>query len=302
MPARRPRTAGIVPDLTLTDPANPRSTTASPFLRWPGGKRWFVYYYSHLLPRTFNRYIEPFLGSGSVFFHVNPKQALIGDLNEDLITAYRGVQQNPAAVWRLLTRHHLKHTPDYYYEIRDNYSPRGLSEKAARIVYLNRTCFNGIYRVNKFGRFNVPVGSKANVLLDTDDFKAVATALKRVEIRESDFEPLVDEAGEGDFVFLDPPYTVRHNRNGFIKYNEKLFSWDDQERLAKAATRAAERGALVVETNASHETIERLYRKDTFRFKTVSRYSVISATNASRKEFEELVIIGKRRRKPRGVE
>lgn len=147
----------------------------------------------------------------------------------------------------------------------------------------------------------MPIGTKNNVALDTDDFGSVAKLIACSDLRHTDFEPPIDEAQEGDFVFLDPPYTVRHNRNGFIKYNEKLFSWDDQERLAKAATRAAERGARILVTNASHSTIRQLYSKNLFRIRTVSRFSAISAKLDSRKQFDELVITTNRRR-TRGTE
>jgi DNA adenine methylase len=123
--------------------------------------------------------------------------------------------------------------------------------------------------------------------------------LSEAALFECDFETLTEQAEAGDLLFLDPPYTVRHNQNGFIKYNEKLFSWQDQERLAKAATRAAERGAQVIATNASHSTIRDLYSQSLFSFRTVSRFAPLSAAPNSRKQFEELVIISKNRRSNR---
>ncbi|WP_327094646.1 Dam family site-specific DNA-(adenine-N6)-methyltransferase [Nocardia vinacea] len=271
-----------------------------PFLKWPGGKRWLVELHAHLFRFQFDRYIEPFLGAGSVYFHLKPEQAILGDLNEDLITAYRGIQQDPDGVQILLEKHHVLHNKEYYYEVRKEIPP-GLVARAARIIYLNRTCFNGIYRVNQQGLFNVPIGTRDQVVRDTDNFAGVSRLLHGVDLRHGDFEPLVDEAQAGDFVFLDPPYTVRHNTNGFIKYNEKLFSWDDQERLAKAATRAAERGAKVVVTNASHITVRRLYPGSVFKFRRVSRFSSISASGDSRKHFEELVITNKHTGRARAV-
>lgn len=265
----------------------------TPFLKWPGGKRWLVASHAGIFPRDYNLYIEPFLGAGSVFFHLQPRLALLGDLNPDVITAFQGVQMNPSGVQRLLEAHHIKHAKDHYYKVRDSEIPRLRAEKAARIIYLNRTCFNGIYRVNRQGNFNVPIGTRSSVKLDTDDFPSAARLLSMAQIVLSDFEPLIEKAQEGDFVFLDPPYTVRHNRNGFIKYNEKMFSWEDQERLAKAATRAAERGAIVLVTNAAHSMISNLYTEDLFRFKTVSRFSGIAASSASRRQYEELVILSK---------
>jgi DNA adenine methylase len=287
-------------DATRQD-AGAHDAKLSPFLKWPGGKRWLVELHSHLFPRKYQNYIEPFLGAGSVYFHLKPSRAILGDLNGDLITAYRGIRESALAVQLLLEEHHISHCKEYYYEIRE-IVPASLIAQAARIIYLNRTCFNGIYRVNRRGQFNVPVGNRDRVVRDTDNFAAIAGLLQGAELRHSDFEPLVDEAQAGDLVFLDPPYTVRHNRNGFIKYNEQLFSWDDQERLAKAATRAAERGARIMVTNASHATIRRLYTRDLFRFRKVSRYSAISASIDSRKHFDELIIISKQPRRSGGAE
>lgn len=159
------------------------------------------------------------------------------------------------------------------------------------MIYLNRTCFNGIYRVNLQGEFNVPRGSKNNVLLDEDDFEATARLLGRAQIRLADFESLIDEAGDGDLIFADPPYTVRHNFNGFVKYNEKLFSWSDQERLACALLRANVRGAKVVCTNADHASIRQLYKDSGFNLVEVCRFSSVSASAGSRRQFEELVIV-----------
>ncbi|WP_211339360.1 DNA adenine methylase [Nocardia mexicana] len=267
-----------------------------PFLKWPGGKRWFVEMHSHLFRgRRFDRYIEPFLGAGSVYFHIKPERAVLGDLNEDLMTVYRGIQQDPQAIQLLLEKHHLNHNKEHYYEVRQRV-PSLLADRAARIIYLNRTCFNGIYRVNQRGEFNVPIGNRTRVVRDTDNFPGVSELLAGAELRHGDFEPLVDEAQPGDLVFLDPPYTVRHNSNGFIKYNEQLFSWDDQERLAKAATRAAERGAHVIVTNANHDTVRKLYPTRAFRSRRVSRFSSISASSESRQHFEELIIISKQKR------
>jgi len=262
----------------------------TPFLKWAGGKRWFVHQYSHLFPDNYNRYIEPFLGSGSVFFHVRPKRALLGDANPDLVFAYNGIKADWRRIVSLLQEHQNKHSNDYYYDVRDE-TPNDPIERAARMIYLNRTCFNGIYRVNLKGKFNVPRGTRNCILLKDDDFEATARLLKNTKIVEDDFETLIDQAKKGDFVFADPPYTVRHNNNGFIKYNEKLFSWSDQERLARSLVRARSRGATIISTNANHESLRELYENKGFKFLDISRYSSISASSSSRKKFDELVIL-----------
>ena len=262
-----------------------------PFLKWAGGKRWFVHHHAQLFPKTFNRYFEPFLGGGAVYFHLQPRQAVLADINPDVIAAYRAVKEQWVGLKKSLSYHQRAHDEDedYYYEVRDR-APTKLVPRASRMIYLNRTCFNGIYRVNKQGFFNVPRGSKDEVLLDSDNFKAMSALLAGADLRVSDFEGVINEAGEDDLILADPPYTVRHNFNGFIQYNEVLFSWADQERLASALKRAASRGAKIVATNANHHCVRSLYNSWDFLTHSVSRFSQISADVASRRQFEELVI------------
>jgi DNA adenine methylase len=261
-----------------------------PFLKWPGGKRWFVLNCAHLLPSSFARYFEPFLGAGSVFFHLKPQNALLGDTNQELIAVYKGMRRSWRQLHNALARHQELHSSQHYYAVRAA-TPTNLIERAARTLYLNRTCFNGIYRVNLKGQFNVPRGTKNAVLLDNDDFRGVARLLRVAQIYPTDFESLIDQAMDNDLVFADPPYTVRHNFNGFIKYNERLFTWNDQERLALALHRARGRGAKVVCTNANHPSIRDLYGSLGFHLVDVSRYSSIAATPSSRRQFCELVAV-----------
>ena|ERR1700734_825614 len=261
-----------------------------PFLKWPGGKRWFVANYGHLFPETPGTYIEPFLGAGSVYFHLKPKRAILGDSNEELVAAYQGLRDDCYAVECALTKHDLNHSESYYYYVRDS-RPRSTVARAARFIYLNRTCFNGIYRVNLDGKFNVPKGTKDTIIFDDDDFEGISVLLQKATICVSDFETLIDGAKQSDLIFADPPYTVRHNSNAFIKYNEKLFSWEDQVRLANALRRARDRGALIIVTNANHNAIKQLYKQREFETTTISRYSSISADPDSRKQFQELVAL-----------
>ncbi len=209
-------------------------------------------------------------------------------MNSDLISTYKSIRDEWELVLDILRVHHEKHTRDYYYTIRRK-EPRDRVELAARLIYLNRTCWNGLYRVNLNGEFNVPVGTKSSVLFEDDDFQEISKRLNRCRFEAADFEKIIDEAGGGDLIFVDPPYTVRHNNNAFVKYNENLFSWFDQERLYRALAKARNRGATVVGTNAYHESIINLY-KDNFNLEVVSRVSTISSKNETRKRFEELVI------------
>jgi len=261
----------------------------TPFLKWPGGKRWFVQQFSELLPNHFDRYVEPFLGSGSVYFHLQPKRALLADSNPHLIAAYSGIKLDSDRLQTTLELHHENHSDEYYYQIR-GWEPKDLVNQASRLIYLNRTCFNGIYRTNRQGLFNVPRGDRNEVVRETDDFRAVSNLLRGAEIRVSDFEAVIDETVRGDFVFADPPYTVRHNVNGFVRYNETLFSWDDQERLSRTLDRARRRHVKIVSTNADHPAVRALYRDKGFTLTSLNRFSGISATTDSRKKFTELLI------------
>lgn len=261
----------------------------TPFLKWPGGKRWLVHHYPHILPGAFRKYFEPFLGAGSVFFHLEPSKALLSDINDDLIATYRAVRFRPRRLTALLRAHQERHSSRHYYSVRAS-KPTSLLARAARLIYLNRMSFNGVYRVNRRGEFNVPKGDRASVFLPTDDFRAVARMLRGKALERRDFAATIDEAGKNDLVFADPPYTVRHDQNGFRKYNEVLFSWDDQVRLANALGSARDRGTRVVATNANHFSVRQLYRGLGFHLMKVSRFSAISADPSSRRDFDELVI------------
>lgn len=260
-----------------------------PFLKWPGGKRWFVAQHLDLFPTTYNRYIEAFTGSASVFFALRPSRAILCDSNEELIATYRAVKSRSRKVVEALKQHAIRHSDEYYYEVRED-MPTDAVARAARLIYLNRTCFNGIYRVNRKGQFNVPRGSKDTVLLESDNFSSIAAALRKAELISGDFSIAINRATEGDLVFADPPYTVRHNNNGFLNYNENIFSWSDQIRLADCLARAMARGAFVVSTNANHESVRDLYKDRGFECRTTSRFSAISGTGKDRGQYEELIV------------
>jgi len=193
-----------------------------PFLKWAGGKRWLVKKGKNIIPPHYERYIEPFLGGAAIFFSLPESPYIIADSNLELINCYKAIKSNHKEVEKILRLHQRRHCNDYYYQMRE-YQPRKQCTRAARFIYLNRTCWNGLYRVNLKGEFNVPKGTKNNVLLETDKFEKIAAKLKKGSIMCQDFEKTLAVAGEGDFVFIDPPYTVKHNLNGFLKYNEKIF-------------------------------------------------------------------------------
>jgi DNA adenine methylase len=260
-----------------------------PFLKWPGGKRWLVANHSDWLVTAVGKHIEPFLGGAAVFFHLGPQASLLSDANEDLIETYCAIRDDPEGVFERLRRHHGQHCKSYYYWMRSS-KPRTSATRAAKFLYLNRTCFNGLYRVNLNGEFNVPIGSKTSVVFPTDDFSATSQLLSQAELVVGDFEKSIECAATGDFIYADPPYTVKHNLNGFVKYNENIFSWADQVRLARVLRDAAARGAHVMVSNADHPSVRELYDDHIWRCQSVSRYSRLASTPEHRRGTTELIV------------
>lgn len=261
-----------------------------PFLKWAGGKRWLFESNQFFLPNFKGRYFEPFLGGGAVFFQAQPKNTILSDSNDGLIELYTVIRDELEKFEALLKEHARFHSKDYYYEIRDKKFDKPIT-RAARFLYLNRTCWNGLYRENLKGQFNVPIGTKQTVLLDTDDFPSWSKALAGTRLECCDFEEAINEAIEGDFIFVDPPYSVRHNMNGFVKYNQDIFAWEDQIRLRDALKRAAGRGATFAMTNADHESIKELYA--TFgTHQCLERHSVIAGQSIHRSRSTELLVTG----------
>jgi DNA adenine methylase len=264
------------------------SATPRPFLRWAGSKRSLLTQIVDVLPPTFRRYYEPFLGSGSLFFLLQPEQAVLGDTCCELVETFSAVRDKPELVLRYIAG--LKVERDFFYEVRANRS-LGRYKRAAEFIYLNKACWNGLYRVNSNGDFNVPYGApKSTNVVDASNLRTCAEALSRpgVVIEQASFLETVGGVGEGDLVFLDPPYVTGHNNNGFIDYNETLFSWEDQVAAARAATAAAERGAHVVVTNAHHDDVLALYPG--FSVKPLSRASTLASDSSKRRRVEEAVI------------
>jgi len=261
-----------------------------PFLKWAGGKRWLVRRIRSMLPYGIDRLIEPFLGSAAVYFSLLPKSALLGDTNPNLINVYTAIKTDALAVWDYLTIHAIEHSYDYYYNVRSRGSNDAF-ESAADFIYLNRTCWNGLYRVNKSGQFNVPRGTKNVVLFDGERPELIAEALRPATLLCADFECLISQARPGELIYADPPYTVKHNSNGFTKYNETLFSWSDQERLAKCLLKAKSRGVKVIASNADHKSIRDLYRHN-FGIRKLHRSSVLAGDANYRTSTSELLITG----------
>jgi len=256
-----------------------------PLIKWPGGKRALLSHILPLIPRVSGRYFEPFVGGGAVFFAHLPANALLSDNNAELINCYSQVRDNPAKVIAYLSK--LKNTKEDYYRIREDIPTEPVS-RAGRLIYLTTLAFNGIHRLNLTGQFNVPYGHKTHLNpCPKEKILAVSQALKSATLIACDFAKAVSKAKKGDIVYMDPPYTVAHQNNGFIKYNSKIFSWDDQIRLADLCVNLSKRGCRVIISNADHPSIHKLYSK--FKVKRVERVSRIAASGAYRGKITECI-------------
>lgn len=262
-----------------------------PFLRWAGGKTWLTNHIEELLPKTINNYFEPFLGGGSMFFYLKSKGLINGrcylsDTNEELINAYRVLKSNPKELFELLKKQ--KNTEEQYYKIRKTKFTNNI-ERASRFFYLNKTSFNGIYRVNKIGEYNVPFGHrKLEKLYDFEQLKITSNSLKNCFFSVMDFKKVETKVNEGDLIFFDPPYTVAHENNGFIHYNQSLFSWENQIELSKLLLIIKRKKANFILTNACHTSIEELYN-DKGNKTILTRASTIGGIGASRTKYKELI-------------
>ena len=258
-----------------------------PFLKWAGGKRWLILNYRYLFPASFETYVEPFVGGGAVYFGLLPEQALLSDANDRLIECYTQVR-DPKKLMSLMRLHQQNHSTEYYYDVRTKVC-RSDSSRAAQFLYLNRTCWNGLYRANLNGVFNVPKGTKDSVVFAGESFDGPSRALAKAELRACDFEKTIALAKDGDLLFVDPPYTVKHNFNGFAKYNETIFSWTDQIRLRTALDGAASRGVKIMLTNADHESVVELFF-GLGNIHKVRRTSLIASESQRRSSVTEIVV------------
>ncbi|HEX2051058.1 MAG TPA: Dam family site-specific DNA-(adenine-N6)-methyltransferase [Actinomycetota bacterium] len=265
-----------------------------PFLKWAGGKRRLL---DQLLPhfpdlKGSATYFEPFLGGAAVFFGLAPRRAVLSDVNPALIETFIAVRDNVDGVISHLRR--LRHTRQEFYRVRAS-RPRTPESRAARFIYLNKTCFNGLYRENLAGDFNVPFGrhSARLVVCDAAQLRAASCALANALLQHGDFEQQLDGAMPGDIVYIDPPYIVSHTENGFVEYNARIFSWEDQKRLAAVATDLVKRGCHVLVSNADHASVRRLYaRSSLFTPFRVSRWSTMAGASHRRFPTTELLLVG----------
>lgn len=264
---------------------------AKPILRWAGGKTWLLKDIHNYLPKKFNDYYEPFIGGGSVYIHLNStnriqNKAFLSDQNCDLINAYNVIKNEPDDLIELLKE--FKNEKDFYYYLRGQNFTNNI-QQAAQFIFLNRTSFNGIYRVNLKGEYNVPFGFKTyKTLFDFDNLIKLSQMFQNTIFNSCDFENILDDIKKNDLVFLDPPYTVAHENNGFIKYNQKIFAWEDQIRLATFIEKLKSKKAFFIMTNAAHDNIDNLFQNIGKKQK-LKRFSVVGGKGAKREEISEYV-------------
>lgn len=286
------RTSTVIDLSTIMMRASaPLSSRPRPFVRWAGSKRGLLKHLVPHLPREFGTYHEPFLGSGSLFFLLQPERAYLNDSCNELIETYRAVRSDVETVIQAAMKIPMDRTT--YYDVRDNRSLNPLV-RAGEFLYINRACFNGIYRVSSTGRFNVPWGApKTSFVVDPENLRACSRALSGpdVTLTSEDFEQALLHAKPGDLVFLDPPYVTRHNNNGFVDYNERLFSWRDQQRLATLAEELRARGCHVIVTNAYHPDVLALY--PAFAVHEMSRSSTLAGASSKRGRVSEAILVGR---------
>ncbi|WP_334597050.1 DNA adenine methylase [Pseudomonas alvandae] len=255
----------------------------APLIRWPGGKRALVSKITEVFPLEYDNYYEPFFGGGALFFSMRPGAAYLSDLNSDLINTYVSVRDRPAELIEILSSY--ENNAEFYYSVRAS-RPTSELHQSARLLYLTRLSFNGIYRVNLKGDFNVPYGKKTHqAAFDADKIFEISSALQGVSLTVADFQKSTETARGGDLVYFDPPYTVAHANNGFVKYNENIFSWADQVRLAEHARELAANGCFVAVSNADHPSVDSLY--EGFNKIVIERFSVMAASSAFRRQITE---------------
>lgn len=226
-----------------------------PFLRWAGSKRQIIPVLAEYWKTDYSRYIEPFAGSASLFFYLHPKKAVLGDLNHHLISTYRAVRDNPLSIARLLRSFEIGQRA--YKEIRTSFNRESNgNRRAAQFIYLNRFCFNGLYRTNLDGAFNVPYGAhKSGSLPSTSELRSLSRLLQRCKLVRGDFENVLREAGSGDFIYMDPPFAVGARRV-FREYHPETFADSDVGRLRKWLKILNRNGARFVVSYAQSKEAE----------------------------------------------
>jgi len=274
------------------------------FVKWAGGKTQLLEQFIPYFPKDnqFDRYFEPMVGSGAVFFYIqkkfNPNYSMISDINENLIHLYIVVRDKVDELIEKLKEHksnHMQNPKEYYYLMRDKYNSIDYEseydelEKSALLIYLNKTCFNGLYRVNADGKFNVPMGRYKNpAIVQEQKLRDASKLLKGVDIKTMPFEKIVNYVKKGDFIYFDPPYLPISNTSSFTSYQKDAFLNNEQSKLAKIFRQLDNKGCLVMLSNSDHDFIRNLY--DGYDIKVVKAKRMINCKSEGRGAINELVI------------
>lgn len=267
----------------------PNQVSIKPFLKWAGGKTQLLPELIKYIPNNYNKYIEPFIGGGAFYFHLNPAEAVIADLNYELIITYKTIKQSVEDVISLLKT--FKNEEDFFYKMRSK-DPEKLTniERTARLLYLNKTCFNGLYRVNKKGQFNVPYGKRSGNFFDSEILRDASEFLQNTRIEFADYlETLRKHAEKGDFIFLDPPYYPVGKYGDFKRYTKEFFYHDDQLALKEEFDRLVNLGCHVILTNSDHPVIMELYKD--YEIKSIETKRMINS-DAKNRTGVDIIVIG----------
>ncbi|MBE9189464.1 DNA adenine methylase [Gloeocapsopsis crepidinum LEGE 06123] len=272
---------------------NQESSYPKPFLKWAGGKSKLIQQYTSLFPQKINNYYEPFLGGGAVFFYLYNNYSLsyadLSDINPELINTYLCIKHDVEAVISLLEQYQKKHNKEYYYYMR-SYNTDNSVERAARLIYLNKTCFNGLYRENSKGEFNVPIGKYKNPqICNSELLRVVAKALQVAQVEVKPFEAVLNYAkNHTDFVYFDPPYYPLSDTSNFTAYSRDPFNKDDQIKLKDVCVELAQRGVKVMQSNSDCPFIRELYKD--FKIYEIKAARAINSNANKRGKISEVLI------------
>ena len=277
-----------------------RISDAKPFVKWVGGKRQIISELLKNIPHNFNNYFEPFVGGGALFFELynlgilKNKTFYLSDINEELINTYKVIRDYPNELIEELKEFKIKHNKEFYYQIREldrseNYKDLDNITKAARFIYLNRTCFNGLYRVNKKGYFNVPIGSYKNPqIVNEENILAVSITLQNAIIKHCDYKEILKYVTKNDFIYFDPPYYPINKTSNFTSYTQDNFLEKEQIELFDTFKSLSNKGCFVLESNSDTDFINNLYKE--FIIEKVFANRAINSNGNKRGKITEVLI------------
>lgn len=274
-----------------------KNKRTQPFLKWAGGKRQLLPEIRKYIPKQFSTYYEPFVGAGAVLFDLQPKKAVINDINKELVNVYTVIQHQVDELIQDLKKH--ENNKEYFYQIRDldrkpAYQQLSPVKRASRIIYLNKTCYNGLFRVNSQGQFNVPFGRYKNPqIVNEEVLKAVHhyLSVNQVSILNVDFAKAVESASAGDFVYFDPPYDPLSDTSSFTGYSMDGFTRESQLRLRDLCVELDKRGCKFLLSNAATNFIKEIYTEKNFQLKLVSATRNINSVASKRGKIDEVLVM-----------